>query len=66
VEHKHRRTTIVRDNFDTTFSIRKFPVFYGAELGAVLPPGQACVKVLQKCNYFVPLASRISGNRVVI
>ncbi|WP_158559754.1 hypothetical protein [Herbaspirillum sp. 3R-3a1] len=38
VKHKHRRTTIVRDNFNATFSTEKFLVLYGARLGAALPP----------------------------
>jgi len=55
VKHKHHRTTIVRNNFDVTFSVEKFSVFYGAELGVVSPPSSARIKVLQKCNYLVPL-----------
>jgi hypothetical protein len=66
VKHKQRRTTIVRNNFDTTFSLGKFLVFYGAELGVFFYPVKCALKVLQNCNQFVSGVSRIDGNRVAL
>ena len=52
VKHKHRRTTIVHDNFDTTFSVGKFRVFYGAELGVFFLPSSVRIKSVAKLQSF--------------